>query len=482
MRKTVTLIPGDGVGPEVVNATRRIIDASGVEIRWEVCEAGSAVFKRGLSSGIPQETIDSIARNRVALKGPLETPIGYGEKSANVTLRKIFDTYGNIRPIRHFEGIPTPFSGHKIDFAIVRENLEDLYAGIEYRLSPTVSQALKIISRQGCERIVHLAFSYARSQGKKKVHCATKANILKLTEGLLKHVFEEIAPQYPDIEASHLVVDNCAHQMIRFPEKFDVIVMSNMNGDILSDMASGLIGGLGFAPGANIGKEVCIFEEVHGSAPRHKGLNRINPTAFLLSGVMMLRHIGEGICANRIENALALTFQQKLGTQDVFGENQGLSTQAFTEAVIRNLDCSSSLPIPSSQNSLFTTLHTSNNPSLSSDATKKNWQKKGVDVFLRSNGLVKDLDTHLKDATEGTSLQFIFLDNRGFIVSPPPTRLPDCVDTWRARFLASEEIPEITDDEIFTLLKKISSVASWSQVTPLFWEEGQPTFTKAQGE
>ncbi|MGL6187802.1 MAG: isocitrate/isopropylmalate family dehydrogenase, partial [Holosporales bacterium] len=156
MRKTVTLIPGDGVGPEVVNATRRIIDASGVEIRWEVCEAGSAVFKRGLSSGIPQETIDSIARNRVALKGPLETPLGYGEKSANVTLRKIFDTYGNIRPIRHFEGIPTPFSGHKIDFAIVRENLEDLYAGIEYRLSPTVSQALKIISRQGCERIVHL--------------------------------------------------------------------------------------------------------------------------------------------------------------------------------------------------------------------------------------------------------------------------------------------------------------------------------------
>jgi hypothetical protein len=196
----------------------------------------------------------------------------------------------------------------------------------------------------------------------------------------------------------------------------------------------------------------------------------------------MLRHIGEGVCADRIENALALTFQQKLGTQDVFGENQGISTQDFTEAIIRNLERPSSLSITPSQNSLFETLNTSNNSSLSSHATEKNWQKKGVDVFLQSNDLVKNLEVHLKNATEGTSLQFLFLDNRGFIVSPSPTRLPDCIDTWRARFLTFEETHEITDEEIFTLLKKISSVAPWSQVTPLFFEEGQPTFTKAQGE
>ena len=257
--KRVTVIPGDGIGPEVIGAARRVVDATGVRIAWEEHEAGAAVFKRGLPSGVPQETVLSIGDTRVVLKGPLETPVGFGEKSANVTLRKLFETYGNIRPVRELPGVPTPFSGRGVDLVIVRENVEDLYAGIEHMQTPGVAQCLKLMSRKGCEKIVRLAFEVAVAQGRTKVHCATKANIMKHTEGLLKKTFEQIAPEYPGIQAHHIIVDNCAHQLVRFPETFDVIVTSNMNGDILSDLTSGLIGGLGFAPGANIGNEVAIF-------------------------------------------------------------------------------------------------------------------------------------------------------------------------------------------------------------------------------
>ena len=267
--QTVTLIPGDGVGPEITKATCQILEAAGAAIEWEVCEAGSVVFKKGLSTGAPKETIDSIQRNRVALKGPLETPVGYGEKSANVTLRKLFETYGNIRPVKEMPGVITPYLGRGIDLVIVRENIEDLYAGIEHSQTPNVAQCLKLISRQGCEKIARLAFEFAKSENRKKVHCATKANIMKLTEGLLKRTFEEVAKDYPDIESHHIIVDNCAHQLVKKPEQFDVIVMTNMNGDILSDLSSALVGGLGFAPSGNIGDHCAIFEAVHGSAPKY---------------------------------------------------------------------------------------------------------------------------------------------------------------------------------------------------------------------
>ena len=248
----VTLKNGDGVGPEVIGSTRKILEATGVKFDWEVCEAGAEVFKRGLPSGVPTETVDSIMRNRVVLKGPLETPVGFGEKSANVTLRKIFETYANIRPVKEFPGVPTPFSGRGVDMVIVRENVEDLYAGIEYMQTPDAAECLKLITRKGCEKIIRFAFELARSEGRKSVHCATKANIMKLTEGLMKKVFEELSQEYSDIKAHHIIVDNCAHQLVRFPEDFEVIVSTNMNGDILSDLASGIVGGLGFSPRANI--------------------------------------------------------------------------------------------------------------------------------------------------------------------------------------------------------------------------------------
>src|SRR5438132_11489710 len=308
-RKKITVVPGDGIGPEVVNAAVRIIEATGIQLEFELCDAGTIAFERGVASGVPKDTIESIERTRVVLKGPLATPIGHGNKSANVTLRTLFETFGNIRPVRELPGVETPYSGRNLDIVVVRENIEDLYAGIEYMQTPGVAESLKLVSREGCEKIVRLAFAFAAAEGRCLIHCATKANIMKLTEGLLKQTFEAIAPEFPAIEAKHILVDNCAHQLVMRPEQFDVIVTTNMNGDILSDLTSGLTGGLGFAPAANIGNDVAIFEAVHGSAPDIAGQNKANPTALVLSSAMLLRHIGEASAANDIEQAVLVTLE-----------------------------------------------------------------------------------------------------------------------------------------------------------------------------
>src|SRR5438552_1551503 len=281
-KRKITVLPGDGIGPEVVDSALAIINATGVAVEFEKCEAGARAFQKGIVTGIPKETIQSIERTKVVLKGPLETPIGYGNRSANVTLRTLFETYGNIRPVRELPGVQTAFTGRALDIVIVRENIEDLYAGIEYMQTPGVAESLKLISREGCEKIVKLAFAFAIAEGRKAVHCATKSNILKLTEGLLQHTFEELAPQYPSITSKHILIDNAAHQLAMRPEQFDVIVTTNMNGDILSDLTSGLTGGLGFAPSANIGNDVSIFEAVPGSAPDIAGKNHAQPTPLVL--------------------------------------------------------------------------------------------------------------------------------------------------------------------------------------------------------
>src|SRR5215213_11274073 len=327
----VTLIPGDGIGPECVTAARRIVEAAGAQVEWEERQAGAEVFKQGLPSGVPPETIESIDRTRVVLKGPLETPIGFGEKSANVTLRKLFETYANVRPVRELPGVKTPYSGRGIDLVVVRENVEDLYAGIEYLQTPGVAQALKLISRKGCEKIVRFAFELARSEGRRSVACATKANIMKFSEGMLKRAFEDIAPEYPDIESWHVIVDNAAHQLVKRPEQFDVLVMTNMNGDILSDLTSALVGGLGFAPSANIGSEVAIFEAVHGSAPKYAGKNVINPTAVILSAVLMLRYLELFEQADAIEHAVLVTLEDGTLTGDVVGYVFFFNDTASTE-------------------------------------------------------------------------------------------------------------------------------------------------------
>lgn len=428
MTKRVTLIEGDGIGPEVVGSARRVIDAIGINIEWEVCQAGSEVFKKGLATGVPQETIDSIMRTRVALKGPLETPIGYGEKSANVTLRALFETYANTRPVRHIPGIKTAFMGRDIDFVVVRENVEDLYAGIEYDQTPTVAEALKLITRKGSEKIIRFAFELARAEGRKKVHCATKANILKLTEGLFKKVFEEVAPDYPDIEANHIIIDNCAHQMVLRPEIFDVLVTTNLHGDIISDLGSGLVGGLGVAAAANIGTEAAIFEAVHGSAPKYAGKNIINPTALLFTAALMLRHLEEFEAADMLEQSLLYTLGvQKVYTQDL-DKISPVGTREYTDIVIQNLGKKTDFW----PQRAYKPLHIGK---LSMSKEKVSQKGVGVDIFIQSELSSDELGKSIEAIVAPSPFHLVMISNRALQVYPAVGGIkPDTVDHWRARF------------------------------------------------
>jgi isocitrate dehydrogenase len=471
-RTPVTLIPGDGIGQEVIGAARRVLDAVGAPIDWEEADAGASVFRRGIASGVPAETIASISRTRLVLKGPLETPVGFGEKSANVTLRKLFETFGNIRPVRELAGVPTPFSGRGIDLVVVRENVEDLYAGIEHQQTADVAQCLKLISRPGCERVVRLAFEVARADGRKTVTCATKANIMKLTEGLLKRVFEEIAPEYPDIEARHLVVDNAAHQLVRRPEQFDVIVTTNMNGDILSDLTSGLIGGLGFAASANVGQDIAIFEAVHGSAPKYAGQDVANPTAVILSSAMLLRHVGAAAEADRVEAAVHATLAAGIHTRDVPG-GEPVSTSAYTDAVIARLD-----DAPRSD----VVRRRVNVPVI--DATPSVARERaivGVDVFVEWADGPASLAASLEAAVAGHALHLKMISNRGTMVHPSSGVTPSVVDHYRCRFVGSEGAV-VTDSEVLDLLGRIAANHTWMHIEKLQSFNGVLGFTRAQGE
>jgi isocitrate dehydrogenase len=471
--KTITLISGDGIGPEVVGATRKIIDATGVKITWEECEAGAKVFKKGIGTGVPTETIDSIIRNRIVLKGPLETPVGFGEKSANVTLRKMFEMYGNIRPIKEIPGVKTPYSGRGIDLVIVRENVEDLYAGIEYMQTPGTAECLKLISRNGCEKISRLAFEFARSEGRKSVYCAHKANIMKMTEGLLKHTFEEVAKDYPDIESGNIIVDNCAHQLVKKPEQYDVLVMTNMNGDILSDLGSALIGGLGFAAGANIGDNIAMFEAVHGSAPKYAGKNNINPTAVLMTGIMMLRYIEEFDAANAIEQALFVTLaQDKILTRDIVGDVGAASTTAFTDAIIRNLGKTYETQAKRNYKSLQL-------PKVSNDAVvAKQRQVDGVDIYFENNGDAKSVGKQLESLCEGTRFSLKTMSCRGVKVYPTPEVEIASTDLYCCRFISSD----INNGDIIDLLQRLSVHFHWVHIEKLSVFDGVAAYSKIHGE
>jgi isocitrate dehydrogenase len=474
----VTLIPGDGIGPECVESTRQVIEAAGVPIEWDVQHAGESIFKKGIASGVPQETIESIKKTRVVLKGPLGTPIGFGEKSANVTLRKLFETYGNIRPARELPGVKTPYSGRNIDLIVVRENVEDLYAGIEYMQTPGVAECLKLISRKGCEKIVRLGFEVARAEGRKKVHCASKSNIMKMTEGMLKRTFEEVAKEYPDIESTHIIIDNCAHQLVKKPEQFDVIITTNMNGDIISDLSSALIGGLGFAPSANIGNDVAIFEAVHGSAPKYAGKNVINPLAVLFSGVMMLRHLEYFDQASAIENAILCTLEDgKVMPRDVVGDEKGAPTTKLTEAIIGNLGRKSS----SWQVRDYKAVKLPQ-VSKAADFVHAETRMVGVDIFVESPLSSEELGHSLEKITSGGNLKLKMISNRGTKVYPAMGTITDCVDAWFCRFIPDSDSKEVTDKEILELLTKVGGQHRWCHIEKLQTFNGDINYSKAQGE
>ncbi len=474
----VTVIPGDGIGPEVVRSAQRIVEAAGAKVEWEEREAGAEVFRKGLPSGVPEETIESIRKTRVVLKGPLETPVGYGEKSANVTLRKLFETYANVRPARELPGVRTPYSGRGIDLVVVRENVEDLYAGIEHMQTPGVAQTLKLISRKGCEKIVRFAFELARAEGRRSVTCATKANIMKLSEGMLKRTFEEIAPEYPDIEAWHLIVDNTAHQLVKRPEQFDVIVTTNMNGDILSDESSALVGGLGFAPSANIGNDVAIFEAVHGSAPKYAGKNVINPTALILTAVMMLRYLGEFEPAAAIEHAVLVTLEQGILTGDVVGYDKGVSTTEYTDAIIGNLGKRSERW----QVREYKPIRLPEVDPRPDHVHPTSRRVVGIDLFVESDLSAEELGRSMEELVKDTAFTLKMISCRGTQVYPPTGAITDIVDASYCRLMLREPAEDVPDEAVAQLLSRVSSRHRWTHIEKLHEFDGEPGYTRSQGE
>ncbi len=332
-KHTITLIPGDGIGPEIVAATVRIIEATGVDIEWENHILGAQAQEK-YGTTLPESTIESIKRNKVALKGPQMTPIGKGFTSVNVGLRKALDLYANVRPIKALPNIECRNPG--LDLVIIRENTEGLYSGLEHIVVPGVVESLKIITEKASTRIARYAFEHATIEGRKKVTAVHKANIMKLSDGLFLECFYKVAAGYPDIESDDKIIDNCCMQLVLRPEQFDVLVMENLYGDIVSDLCAGLIGGLGLAPGANIGEQGAVFEAVHGSAPDIAGQGIANPTAILMSGIMMLRHIGEMDAAQRAETAMLEVFAEgKALTRDLGGTAK---TNEFARAIVEKIE------------------------------------------------------------------------------------------------------------------------------------------------
>jgi len=335
--RNVTLIPGDGIGPSISEATRRIIAATGAQISWEVEEAGIPAIEK-FKDPLPQQVLDSISRNKVALKGPLTTPMGTGFRSINVALRKEFDLYINLRPAKSVEGLNSHFKN--VDLVVFRENIEEFYSGIEHYIDAKKSAAetIGVVTRVGCERIVRAAFVYARKHDRKKVTIVHKANILKYTGGMFLEVGKKVAQEYPEIECNDRIIDNMAMQLVLNPQQFDVIVTTNLFGDILSDLCSGLVGGLGLAPGANIGYEAAIFEAVHGSAPDIAGKNLANPCALALAGAMMLDHIGELDASSKIQRAIVEVVKEGKNVTRDLNPDRFVGTTEMTDAIVAEIE------------------------------------------------------------------------------------------------------------------------------------------------
>ena len=327
----IVLIPGDGIGPEVAYAAKRVIDATGVRINWSIELAGEAQIAT-FNTPLPVRTIDAIRQHGVALKGPITTPKGSGFRSVNVALRKELDLYTNLRPAKNYKGITSRYEN--VDIVIVRENTEDLYAGVEHMVGDDCAESIKIFTRKGCERIIRYAFEYAKKNNRKRVTAVHKANIMKVTDGMFLSIAKDIATEYPTISFDDRIIDALCMDLVIRPETYDVLVCPNLYGDIVSDLCAGITGGLGVAPGANIGINAAVFEAVHGSAPEIAGKNMANPIAMMLSGVMMLRHLGEGASADALENAILKTVEDGILTSDLMGN---ATTTEFTEAVEKRI-------------------------------------------------------------------------------------------------------------------------------------------------
>jgi isocitrate dehydrogenase len=447
----ITVAHGDGIGPEIMDATLRIIQEAGAELEIETIEIGEKVYLRGNTAGIEPQSWESLTRTKVFLKAPITTPQGGGFKSLNVTTRKVLGLYANVRPCVAYDPyVRTKHPG--MDVVIVRENEEDLYAGIEHRQTADVYQCLKLITRPGTEKIVRYAFEYARANGRKKVTCFAKDNIMKLTDGIFHKIFDEIGAEYTDLEKEMWIVDIGAAKLADTPGVFDVIVMPNLYGDILSDVAAQIAGSVGLAGSSNIGDQCSMFEAIHGSAPRRAGQNLANPSGLLLGAVQMLVHIGQGEVAGRVHNAWLATLEQGIHTYDIFQDGiskQKVGTKEFADAVIKNVG---KVPnelkvVDYSKANSAASIHTK-----ASTPVKPKKELVGVDMFLDWTGTPNDLGPKLEAISAG-SLKLNVISNRGVKVYPKGMAETFCVDHWRCRFTADGAAIQHT--QIVDLMQKL---------------------------
>ncbi len=475
----ITVAKGDGIGPEIMDATLKIIMAAGAKIEIEEIEVGEKVYLAGNLAGIAKESWDIIRRNKVFLKAPITTPQGGGYKSLNVTTRKFLGLYSNVRPCMSLH----PFVKTKhpdMDIVIVRENEEDLYAGIEHQQTDEVVQCLKLISRPGCEKIVRYAFEYAKQYGRKKVTCFTKDNIMKQTDGLFHQVFDEIAKEYPEIENEHWIIDIGAAKMADTPEAFDVIVMPNLYGDVLSDVAAQIAGSVGLAGSANIGETCAMFEAIHGSAPRRAGQNLANPSGLLQGAIMMLNHIGETKVAEKVQNAWLKTIEDGIHTYDVFKEGvskQKVGTNEFAEAVIANLG-----QVPTILKSVsYANSSALNLPKYQRKPSAKK-ELVGVDIFVHWNGSNPDELAEKIQKLNTPEATLSMITNRGIKVWPEGFEETFCTDHWRCRFKPTEG-QKITKVTIVQLLNDaLEQNIDTIKTENLYNFDGKSGFSLGQGQ
>lgn len=461
---TITLIRGDGIGPEIGESVVEVFAAAEVPIRWEEAEAGLACMER-YGTPIPEATLESIRRNRVALKGPTTTPIGGGHRSINVAIRKAFELFANVRPARSIPGVQTRYND--IDLILVRENIEDTYAGVEYWQTPDVAESLRLISRPGSEAVIRYAFDLARRLGRHTVTCVHKANIQKISDGLFLESFRAIAAEYPDIVSNDILVDNACMQLVMRPERFDVLVLPNLFGDIVSDLCAGLIGGLGVAPGGNIGNGYAVFEAVHGSAPDIAGKGVANPTAFLLSAVQMLHHLGLHGDAERIESALRYTLVSGIKTRDLGGN---ANTREFTKALISNLPPRNQV---GAQNAPVSEPYRTRMP-LPRDTDAEGWQTVGVDLFFHAQRPPTDLPAQI-----GTA-RLHALSNRGVALEPSRSNDRYLLNWFRVRYLSEKPLSEAA---VGAILETLAPHLRWTSIQRLYrTREGVNLFSPIQQE
>ncbi|RVU00941.1 NADP-dependent isocitrate dehydrogenase [Mucilaginibacter limnophilus] len=486
MKTKIAVANGDGIGPEIMAAVLKIFEACDVQLDYEFVEMGKSYFDAGHSTGMTEKAKETIENLGILFKGPMETPKGKGVKSINVTARKVWNTYANQRDFRSLNGVNTVFSnaGMQINLTIIRENIEDTYGGIEHMLTNDVAVGRRIITRPGSAQVIRYAFEMARRKGLKKLACGHKANIMKLTDGIFLETFYQIAKDYPEIQASDIIVDDLCMKLVAHPEMFQAIVLTNLQGDIVSDLCAGLVGGLGFAPSANIGDNISIFEAVHGTAPDIAGKGIANPTALLLSGISMLRYMGLTNNAASIENALLYTLEQGVHTGDFGNRNTpSVNTEGFANAIIANLgkhpsnggviahpnfECKTNFDFHPEKNKITVT-----NPDV-------NEEIQGVDVFVES-ALQPGEIAGLAKSKLNDKFELIMISNRGTQVWPTGSVYTELVNQFRIRFERPEG-GELTQRDCFEIAAELSDVIKVCSVEMLMLFDGKIGYSLAQGQ